>query len=138
MSALGKSQSTGPIAGGRRAPFLPPVALDRQSPVPLHQQIATQMARAIRSRSTGAARLPSSRMLATLLGVSRNTILIAYDELAAAGLIHGKRGAGTQLVMAGDAAVPAFDMHRLLQAAHYPMHPLWLSDPDGNRVYLNF
>jgi hypothetical protein len=38
--------------------------------------------------------------------------------------------------MAG-AAVPAFDMRRLLPAAHVPVQPLWLSDPDGNRFYLN-
>jgi hypothetical protein len=50
---------------------VPTVTLDRRATVPLHQQIATQIARAIRCRSTG------------------------------------------------------------------PVQPLWLSDPDGNRFYLN-
>jgi hypothetical protein len=53
---LGKSQSTEPLAGGRGALFVPTVTLDRRATVPLHQQIATQIARAIRCRSTGAAR----------------------------------------------------------------------------------
>ena len=34
-----------------------------------------------------------SRVLARLLGVSRNTVLTAYDELVAGGLIEGRRGA---------------------------------------------
>jgi GntR family transcriptional regulator/MocR family aminotransferase len=112
--------------------------VDRLSDVPLHQQIATQIARALRRRSTEPARLPSSRTLAKLLGVSRNTILVAYDELTAEGLIYGSHGAGTHLVPAGGATVPAFDTRRLLQAAHYPAQTLPLSDPDGNRLYLNF
>lgn len=118
--------------------FVPTVVLARRSDVPLHRQIATQMSQAIRAHSTGPARLPSSRTLARLLGVSRNTILVAYDELAAEGLIHGRHGAGMQIVPASGAAVPAFDMARLLRAAHYPARTAWATDCDGNPLYLTF
>lgn len=40
-------------------------------------------------------RLPSSRMLAVELGVSRNTVLAAFEQLYAQGYIEGRRGSGT-------------------------------------------
>jgi GntR family transcriptional regulator/MocR family aminotransferase len=39
-------------------------------------------------------RLPPSRSLAIELGVSRTTVVIAYDQLAAEGYIEGRRGSG--------------------------------------------
>ena len=39
--------------------------------------------------------LPSTRTLASELGVSRNTVLLAYEQLLAEGYIHGKVGSGT-------------------------------------------
>jgi len=63
--------------------FVPPISLDRASKVPLHRQIHLQIAPAIRSGSIQyAARLPSTRMMAGLLGVSRNTVLAAYEDVA--------------------------------------------------------
>lgn len=41
------------------------------------------------------ARLPSSRSLATALGVHRNTVIAAYDELVAQGWIEALHGRGT-------------------------------------------
>src|SRR5262249_48375241 len=40
-------------------------------------------------------RLPSSRELARELGVARNTILSALDQLASEGYVEGRRGSGT-------------------------------------------
>jgi GntR family transcriptional regulator/MocR family aminotransferase len=40
-------------------------------------------------------RLPSTRMLARELGVSRNTVLLAYDQLLAEGYVVGHTGSGT-------------------------------------------
>lgn len=40
-------------------------------------------------------RLPASRMLAAELGVSRNTVIVAYERLLAEGYLEARRGAGT-------------------------------------------
>lgn len=42
-------------------------------------------------------RLPSSRILARQLGISRNSVLFAYEELAADGWLNGLTGSGTQI-----------------------------------------
>lgn len=118
-----------------RQSFLPPIELDREASIPLHRQISTQIARAFRGGADEGARLPSSRMLAKLLGVSRNTVLTAYDELAAAGLIRGRRGAAT-IVGRRSAGLP--DVLRLLRDAQYPSRTLTITDPDGAELYLNY
>ena len=116
--------------------FLPPIVVDRASVSPIHRQIRSQIASAIRARATDGARLPSSRMLARLLGVSRNTVLTAYDELAADGLIDGRRGAAMMVTTRGSASGP--DVRRLLREAQYPSRTLEISDPDGSALYLIF
>lgn len=82
------------------------------------------------------ARVPSSRVLARLLGVSRNTVLVAYDELAAGGLIHGRRGAA--MVVAGPRATGVPDVRRLLRDAQYPARTASITDPDGNEIQLTY
>ena len=93
------------------------------------------MGHAIRQPAAAGARLPSSRVLAKLLGVSRNTILVAYDELAAEGLIHGRRGAA--MLVAGSRAAGVPDLRRLLRDAQYPAVMVSIADPDGNEIHLN-
>jgi GntR family transcriptional regulator / MocR family aminotransferase len=115
--------------------FVPPIDLDRDASIPLHRQISAQIAQALRRGADERTRLPSSRMLATLLGVSRNTVLTAYDELAADGLIHGRRGAA-MIVGRRSAGVP--DVLRLLRDAQYPSRTLTITDPDGAELYLNY
>jgi GntR family transcriptional regulator/MocR family aminotransferase len=120
----------------RRTPqlFLPPIVLDRDAAVPLHRQIRTQIAHAVGQSTIDGARLPSSRVLARLLGVSRNTVLTAYDELAADGLISGRRGAAMMLTRRP--GMP--DLLRLLRDAQYPSRTLTIADPDGSELYLNY
>ncbi len=69
---------------------------DKNSDVPLYQQIYDAIRRAILAGefATGM-RLPASRVLATQLGVSRITVVNAYDQLFAEGYLIGKIGAGT-------------------------------------------
>jgi DNA-binding transcriptional MocR family regulator len=57
-----------------------PIALDRASQIPIHQQLCEQLRRAILDgRLSRGARLPSTRILARALGVSRTvTPLDAY------------------------------------------------------------
>ena len=57
-------------------------------------------------RVAGGTRLPSSRMLAQALGVSRNTILSAYEELASKGWLEARVGSGTRV--SGSARIKYF------------------------------
>jgi DNA-binding transcriptional regulator YhcF (GntR family) len=131
-----KSHSKVPLVSRPRDLFLPSIALDRRSSTPLHQQLSRQIARAIRSVAAGS-RLPSSRVMARMLGVSRNTVMTAYDELVAAGLIGGRRGAG-MLVAARGARMPMLDSQRMLRDAQYPARTLRIVDPDGLELYLAY
>jgi DNA-binding GntR family transcriptional regulator len=72
-------------------------------------------------------------MWSKLLGVSRNTVLAAYEELAASGLIQGAHGSG-MFVCAARQKRPG----NLLRAAHFPERTAQLPDPDGNGLYINF
>lgn len=111
--------------------------LDRASKLPLHRQIHRQIARAIRDcKVPYEARLPSSRVLARILGVSRNTVLAAYDDLVAEGLARGERGAGMRV--AAGPAMTLFGLRHLIRAAGYPARTLALVDPDGNPLIINF
>ena len=66
------------------------------SHVPLHRQICEKMRLAILSGELHAkSRIPSSRALAEQLGVSRMTVVNAYEQLFAEGYLEGKIGAGT-------------------------------------------
>ena len=115
--------------------FLPPIELDRDATIPLHRQISVQVAQALHRSGDDGARLPSSRLLAKLLGVSRNTVLTAYEELVADGLISGRRGAA-MLVTRRPTPLP--DVFRLLRDAQYPSRTVTITDPDGTELYLNY
>jgi DNA-binding GntR family transcriptional regulator len=117
--------------------FLPPIMLDRASKLPLHRQIHRQIARAISDGKVPyESRLPSSRVMARILGVSRNTVLAAYDDLAAEGLARGERGAGMRV--AAGPGMTLFGLRHVIRAAGYPARVLALADPDGNPLLINF
>ena len=76
-----------------------PIHVDRASSRSLQAQIAGQLAAMmLDGRLPAGTRLPSTRALARDLGVSRNVMLAAYDELFAEGYIEGRRGSGTFVV----------------------------------------
>jgi len=75
------------------------IPLDRQSTVPLYQQIETYLRQGILSGSLAAdTRLPASRQLARDLGINRITVENAYAELETEGLIYSKMGSGTYVL----------------------------------------
>ena len=73
------------------------IRLDRTAAEPLHQQLYCQIRDELRSGifSDTSSRLPSSRALATDLGISRATVKLAFSKLHAEGYIRSKAGSGT-------------------------------------------
>ncbi len=96
-----------------------PVAVDRAAPTPLVVQVSDQLRAAMRDGALRAGeRLPSSRSLAGLLGVSRTVVTEAYQQLYAEGWLDGKHGSGTYVA----------DVHAVEGGAARPPEP----DPESN------
>ncbi|MCA1633812.1 MAG: PLP-dependent aminotransferase family protein [Acidobacteria bacterium] len=71
-------------------------ALDARSSVALYRQLYDGIRRAILAGQLKAGtRLPSTRELACELGVSRNTVMNAFEQLLAEGYVEGHTGSGT-------------------------------------------
>jgi len=71
-------------------------SIDNDSGEPLHRQLYNELRAAIlNGRLPSACRLPASRELAQVTGLSRNTVLTAYDQLIAEGYIVSRAGSGT-------------------------------------------
>lgn len=71
------------------------VKVDRSDPVPLHEQVAAHIRRAIADGEAGAGeRLPLAKDLAAVLGVNKNTVLRALHVLRQEGLLEFRRGRG--------------------------------------------
>ena len=74
----------------------PLVTIDRRSSRPLHRQIYDGFRGAIlRGELRGAQQVPSSRLLAQELGISRIPVISAYEELLSEGYFESRVGAGT-------------------------------------------
>jgi len=72
--------------------------VDRDSIVPIYQQIYEELREAILAgKLPEAARLPPERALAERLNVNRSTVVHAYRELAADGLIEQRVGSGSRV-----------------------------------------
>jgi GntR family transcriptional regulator / MocR family aminotransferase len=72
------------------------ITLDNSSPVPLHRQLYEEVRQSIlNGRLSAGSRLPSSRMLAASLGVSRSTVTQSYDQLISEGYLQTVIGSGT-------------------------------------------
>lgn len=144
----------------KRAPILDSlgISLKRNSRIPLHRQLRYALRDYLLSGVAPAgSRLPASRALAEILGVSRNTVLAAYEALASEELLVGRHGSSTragsvkarlQFEIFGAGRIPrewiarasvhgrAHDWKAILKASHYPMCRAHFADPDGNALYL--
>lgn len=90
-----------------------PIQLMRQNDQPLYLQVAEQLRQQIESGElTPHTRLPASRILAKKLGVNRITIVNAYAELEAEGLVTSRVGSGTFVAADEDEAPPASPLWR--------------------------
>jgi len=71
------------------------IQLDRESGVPLTEQIVTGVMSWIRSRATHpGSKLPSIRQFATDFSVSRFPVIEAYDRLVSLGYVDSRHGSG--------------------------------------------
>ncbi|WP_219816505.1 PLP-dependent aminotransferase family protein [Arthrobacter sp. Y81] len=91
--------------GGR---LLAGLELDRAEPQPLHRQLYAQLRTQILTGSLpSGTRLPSTRTLVTDLGVSRITVVSAFEQLTAEGFLRSRAGDGTYVdTLWSDAAPP--------------------------------
>ena len=75
--------------------------LDRASRTPLTRQIYSQVRSAVLSGALRpGTRVPSSRAMASTLGVARASVVLAYEHLLAEGYVESRHGSGT--FIAGD------------------------------------
>ena len=103
------------------------VRLDRTATEPLHRQLYRQIRDELVSGtfSNGASRLPSSRVLAADLGISRFTVNLALSRLQAEGYLESKVGSGT---FVAEALPESFLSAQTTKAARPIERPPRLSD----------
>lgn len=74
------------------------VALDRRDSLPLCSQIYEALRqRILDGKLRPGGRLPSTRLMATQFGVSRNTVMSAFAQLSAEGYTEARVGSGTRV-----------------------------------------
>jgi len=75
-----------------------PITLERGSATPLHRQLAGALRDLISSGLLAAgSKLPSSRSLAVSLGVGRNVVVLAFEDLLAEGYLSTTPGTATRV-----------------------------------------
>jgi GntR family transcriptional regulator/MocR family aminotransferase len=98
--------------------------LDRAGELPLHEQIERAIRDGIREgRLIADTRLPSSRALATELGVSRGVVTEAYGQLSAEGYLQTRQGASVRVARALRPAQVREPAGSLLPSYRYHFHP---------------
>src|SRR5437764_10112726 len=89
--------------------------LDRASRTPLARQIYMQVRSAVLSGALRAGtRVPSSRAMASRLGVARASVVSAYGQLLAEGYVESRHGSGT--FISGEVAQLAMRRRHLARA----------------------
>jgi len=81
------------------ATFVPLIDITPEDGQPLYRQLYSQVRKSILDGSLHpGTQLPPSRTLANELGISRNTVIGAFDQLLAEGYLETRQGAGTFVV----------------------------------------
>lgn len=113
---------SGPVAG----PGLL-IELEREAEAPLHEQIERSIRENIQAgRLAAGTRLPSSRALASELGISRGVVTEAYSQLVAEGYLITRQGAPVRVartVRAAPARPPARSMLPSFPLSFHPGLP---------------
>jgi GntR family transcriptional regulator / MocR family aminotransferase len=100
------------------------VSLDRASDLSLHEQVERAIRNGIgEGRLAAGTRLPSTRALATELGVSRGVVTEAYGQLAAEGYLLIRQGAPVRVARTVRPARQRQRAASLLPRFRYHFHP---------------
>jgi len=91
--------------------------IDHSSPVPLHEQVAAAIRRAVAEGEARAGeRLPPAKDLAVVLGVNANTVFRALRTLREEGLVEFRRGRGVSVTAIAPQRSPVVTKARELVA----------------------
>ena len=94
------------------------VNIDRSEPVPLHDQVAAEIRRAIADGEAGPGeRLPLVKDIAAVLGVNKNTVLRAMHILRDEGILEFRRGRGITVVSTPERSAFMLQLRSLLGTA---------------------
>jgi GntR family transcriptional regulator len=94
------------------------VKVDRSEPVPLHDQVAAEIRRAIAEGEAGPGdRLPLAKDLAAVLGVNKNTVIRALHILRDEGLLDFTRGRGVTVAGTSERSAVIERIRELLEFA---------------------
>jgi GntR family transcriptional regulator len=94
------------------------VNIDRSGPIPLHDQVAAQVRRAIADgEARSGERLPLAKDLAAVLGVHKNTVLRALHILREEGLLEFRRGRGITVAGTPERGAVLAQVRNLLEFA---------------------
>lgn len=100
------------------------VEIDRGGELPLHEQIERSIRENIRAgRLAAGTRLPSTRALATELGVSRGVVTEAYSQLTAEGYLLTRQGAPVRVARSVRTSASRVPARSLLPSFAYHFHP---------------
>jgi GntR family transcriptional regulator len=95
-----------------------PVEVDSSEPVPLYEQVAADIRRAIADgEAKPGERLPPAKDLASVLGVNSNTVLRALRTLRDEGLLDFQRGRG--VTVAGSSSERGMVVQRAHELVKY-------------------
>jgi GntR family transcriptional regulator/MocR family aminotransferase len=110
--------------GPHRGPVDLLLSLDRGSDLALHEQLERTLRDAIRlGRVRAGAALPSSRGLASELGISRGVVTTAYEQLVAEGYLETRQGAPVRVARRMRAQTPQTAAPPLLPRFAYDFSP---------------
>jgi GntR family transcriptional regulator/MocR family aminotransferase len=125
----------------------PDVVLEKGSSVPLCSQLCAALrCEIVNGRLRAGQRLPSSRILAKYLSASRNTVLEAFERLAAEGYLVGRIGSGTRVARPQPhtylselprlTPIKIKSFRQTVRESLYPASTACLQDSEGNGFYL--
>lgn len=129
MSKTDKNEHT----NMKQTPWLA-FSIDRSTKTPVFEQICAAIReRAISGDLTAGARLPPTRVFATELGVSRSTVVTAYEQLVAEGYLSSVQGSGYSVCSLGEVELAGHTEYRRAKVDEKPQGgpvPFEASQPD--------
>jgi GntR family transcriptional regulator len=94
------------------------VNIDRDDPLPLHDQVAAEIRRSLADGEAGPGeRLPPAKDFAAVLDVNVNTVLRAFRILRDEGLLEFRRGRGVTVAGTPERSHLVSQLHTLVKTA---------------------